>query len=255
MKKDTIGENLKKVKMIVICKRPTKRLVKGVRYETGSLYNSGSNQRWQEGTVEILGIGRFSVDNFTDTNGNPLPKTDIIVQPTSIEQLTFEQLSKGDILVCTSDNYKTLGKGCMYQIEELKSISSQRMRWNKQTYTHVEKTIKFVGIPRTLKFSNWRFRKLSAQEAREISLNSVLHDEEPSIVKSKDIRKIELVANKDAELMGMISKSIIDPNRHHLSIIDWACQKSGANLGINPSDYDTLLNMSLKDILEKIETK
>ena len=241
--------------MIVICKRPTKRLVKGVRYETGSLYNSGNNQRWQEGTVQILGIGRFVVDNFTTTDGNPLPKTDIIVQPTPLEQPTFEQLSKGDILICTSDSYKTLGKGCMYQIEELKSVSSQKVGWNKQTYTHVEKSIKFVGIPRTLKFSPWRFRKLTAQEAREISLNSVLHGEEPVIVKSKDIRKIELVANKELELMSMLSKSIIDTNRHHLSIIDWACQKSGTNLGITSDDYATILNMSLKDILEKIETK
>jgi hypothetical protein len=241
--------------MIVICKRPTKRLVKGIRYETGSLYNDGTNQRWQEGTVEILGVGRFVVDNFTDTDGNPLPKTNVIVPRVHIEDLKFEDLSKGDILVCTSDNYKTLGKGCMYQIEELKSKSSQRIGWNKQPYTHVEKTIKFVGIPRTLKFSSWRFRKLSPQEAREISLNSVLHGEEPAIVKSKDIRKIELVANKELELMGMLSKSVIDPNRHHLSIIDWACQKSGTNLGITPEDYTTLLNMSLKDILEKIETK
>ena len=241
--------------MIVICKKPTKRLVKGVRYETGSLYNSGNNQRWQEGTVEILGIGRFVVDNFTTTDGNPLPKTNIVVQPTHLEQLTFEQLTKGDILVCTSDSYKTLGKGCMYQIEELKSVSSQKMGWNKQPYTHVEKSIKFVGIPRTLKFSPWRFRKLSAQEAREISLNSVLHGEEPVIVKSKDIRKIELVANKELELMSALSKSIIDPNRHYLSIIDWACQKSGENLGITSDDYTTILNMSLKDILEKIEKK
>jgi hypothetical protein len=241
--------------MIVVCKKPTKRLVKGVRYETGSLYNSGTNQRWQEGTVEILGIGRFVVDNFTTTDGNPLPKTDIIVQPTHLEQLTFEQLTKGDILVCTSDNYKTLGKGCMYQIEELITKSYTKMGWNKQPYTHVEKSIKFVGIPRTLKFSPWRFRKLSAQEAREISLNSVLHGEEPVIVKSKDIRKIELVANKELELMSALSKSIIDPNRHHLSITDWACQKSGQNLGITSDDYSALLNMSLKDILEKIEKK
>ena len=241
--------------MIVICKRPTKRLVKGVRYETGSLYNSGNNQRWQEGTVEILGIGRFTVDNFTDTNGNPLPKTDIIVPRAQVEILKFEDLKKGDILVCTSDNYKTLGKGCMYQIEEIKSKSEQAIGWNKQPYTRTEQTIKFVGIPRTLKFSSWRFRKLTAQEAREISLNSVLHGEEPAVVKSKDIRKFELVSNKDLELMSALSKSIIDPNRHHLSIIDWACQKSGTNLGVTPEDYTTLLNMSLKDILEKIETK
>ena len=241
--------------MIVICKRPTKKLVKGVRYETGSLHNSGNNQRWQEGTVEILGVGRFVVDNFTDTNGNPLPKTNIIVPRVHVEDLRFEDLTKGDILVCKSDNYKTLGKGCMYQIEQLVTKTSQRVGWNKQPYTHTEHTIKFVGIPRTLKFSSWRFRKLSPQEAREISLNSVLHGEEPVIVKSKDIRKIELVANKELELMGMLSKSIIDPNRHFLSIIDWACQKSGTNLGITPDDYATLMNMPLKDILEKIETK
>jgi hypothetical protein len=241
--------------MIVICKRPTKRLVKGVRYETGSLYNDGTNQHWQEGTVEILGVGRFVVDNFTDTNGNPLPKVNIIVPRAPINELKFEDLAKGDILVCTSDNYKTLGKGCMYQIENLTSKTSQKIGWNKQPYNHTEKTIKFVGIPRTLKFSSWRFRKLSPQEAREISLNSVLHGEEPAIVKSKDIRKIELVTNKELELMGMLSKSIIDPNRHHLSIVDWACQKSGSNLGIISDDYSSLMNMTLKDILEKIETK
>jgi hypothetical protein len=241
--------------MIVICKKPTKRLVKGVRYETGSLYNDGTNQRWQEGTVEILGVGRFVVDNFTDENGNPLPKTNIIVPRAPIRNLEFSDLAKGDILVCTSDNYKTLGKGCMYQIEELITKTSQKIGWNKQPYTHTDHSIKFVGIPRVLKFSYWRFRKLSPQEAREISLNSVLHGEEPAIVKSKDIRKIELVTNKELELMGMLSKSIIDPNRHHLSIVDWACQKSGTNLGITPDDYATILNMSLKDILEKIETK
>ena len=241
--------------MIVICKRPTKKLVKGVRYETGSLHNSGTNQRWQEGTVEILGIGRFVVDNFTTTDGNPLPKTDIIVPRSPIHNLEFRDLTKGDILVCISDNYKTLGKGCMYQIEELITKSYQKMGWNKQPFTHTEQSIRFVGIPRTLKFSHWRFRKLSAQEAREISLNSVLHGEEPVIVKSKDIRKIELVANKELELMNMLSKSIIDPNRHHLSIIDWACQKSGTNLGITSDDYSFLMNMTLKDILEKIETK
>ena len=99
--------------MIVICKKPTKRLVKGLRYETGSLYNDGTNQRWQEGTVEILGVGRFVVDNFTDTNGNPLPKTNIIVPRAPIHNLEFSELTKGDILVCTSDSYKTLGKVCI----------------------------------------------------------------------------------------------------------------------------------------------
>jgi hypothetical protein len=143
----------------------------------------------------------------------------------------------------------------MYQIEELKIKSEEKLNWNKQKQIYTEKTIKFVGIPRTLKFSYWRFRKLTPQENRDISLNSVLHNQDPLIIKSKDIRKIDMISNKELELMNMLSKSIIDPNRHHLSIIDWACQKSGTNLGIIPNDYTALLNMSLKDILEKIKIK
>ena len=73
--------------MIVICKKPTKRLLKGVRYESGSLWNDGLNQRWLEGKVEILGVGRFSVDNFTDTNGGPLPKTNVILPVPSQEKI------------------------------------------------------------------------------------------------------------------------------------------------------------------------
>jgi len=239
--------------MIVICKKPTKRLLKGVRYESGSLWNDGSNQRWLEGKVEILGVGRFSVDNFTDTNGGPLPKTNVILPVPSQEILKIQDLNKGDILICKSDSYKTLGKGCMYQIEKISIISIQRTNWSGQPYTHTEEKIKFVGIPRTLKFSHWRFRKLNPQESREISLNSVLHGKEPEIVKSKDTRKIDLVSNKELELMSVLSKSIIDTNRHHLSIIDWACQKSSLNLGLNPNDYTDMLNMTLKEILEKIE--
>jgi hypothetical protein len=241
--------------MIVVCKIPTKRLIKGVRYETGSLWNDGSNQNWLEGKVDILGIGRFSVNNFTDTDGKTVPKINIILPLQVQETLKFEDLKKGDILICKSDGYKTMGKGCMYQIEELKLKSSQKMTWNQVPYIHKDYSIKFVGITRSLKFSPWRFRKLTPHEAREISLNSVLHGEDPVIVKSKDIRKIELISNKEFELMSMLSKSIIDPNRHHLSITEWACQKSGANLGITTADYDTLLNMSLKDILNIIETK
>ena len=52
-----------------------------------------------------------------------------------------------------------------------------------------------------------------------------------------------------------LSKSIIDEGRHHLSIIDWACYKVGNGMGINQNDYEPLMNMTLKDILSKIETK
>ena len=241
--------------MWIICNKNTKKLVKGLKYKVNGLWNSGNNQKWLEGKVEIVGFGRYVVNNFTDINGNPLPNSDIIPQPASYNKLEFSELKKGDILVCISDNYKTLVKNGMYKIDEVVEKSEQKKGWNNVMYTSHDRTIKFEGISRRLKFSHWRFRKLTPQESREISLGSLLDGEEAKVIKTIDIRKIDMVLNKDLELLKNLSKSIIDEGRHHLSIIDWACQKSGANLGITTDDYATILNMSLKDILEKIETK
>jgi hypothetical protein len=133
--------------------------------------------------------------------------------------------------------------------------SEQKIGWNGSKYISTKKSIKLVGINRTLKFCGWNFRKLTEQESRDISLDSILHGKEPNIIKTKDINKLDLLANKDFELISCLAKSIIDPNRHHLSIVEWACEKLNGHLPLKPSDYSSLLEMSLKDILEKIETK
>ena len=240
--------------MIVICKKNTKKLVKGLRYEVHGLYNSGNNQKWIEGKLEIKGFGRFVVTNFTDINGNPVPKTDIIPNRQVFVKLDFESLKKGDILVCTSDSYKTLIKNGMYKIEKLEQVSRLMRNHNGATYTHKEQSIKFEGINRKLKFSSWRFRSLTPQEAREISLGSLLEGKDPEVITTSKLRKIDMVPNKNLELMRNLSMSIIDSNRHHLSLIDWSCQKTGLKLGVTPEDYGDLMNMTLKEILEKIET-
>ncbi len=242
--------------MILICKKPTKRLVKGVRYNVVNLWNSGNNQRWVESTVEIEGLGRFSVSNFTDTDGKELPKTNIVTAPANaMKSLDFSDFKEGDILVCKCDSYKTLAKNGMYKVEKKLLIEQERKSYNGSKYTHKEFKIKFEGINRTIKFSGWRFRKLSADESREISLNSVLLGLEPNVIKTSKIRKIDMVVNKDLELMSILAKSIIDENRHHLSIVDWGCQKSCPDLGATSEDFNELMNMSLKDIIKKIEKK
>jgi hypothetical protein len=53
---------------------------------------------------------------------------------------------------------------------------------------------------------------------------------------------------RDEELLKIISKSILDPTRHHLSILEQL-----TNLDIVKEDYDHLMNLSLKEILEKLE--
>jgi hypothetical protein len=240
--------------MIVICKKATKKMVKGLRYEVLNLHNDGTSHRWQEGKVEILGFGRFVVGNFTDTDGNPLPQIKIVNPIPRVANLEFSDLKKGDILVCRTDRYKTIAKDAMYKIESLKEVVTVKAGWNKQPYNHTERSIKFEGLPRSMKFNSWVFRKLTPEESREISLNKILHDEDAKVVTDSKTRKIDLVINKNLELMKNLSKSIIDENRHHLSILDWSCYKTGSMMGIVKEDYNELMNMSLKDILELIET-
>ena len=175
--------------MIVICKKPTKKLIKGVRYEVENLWNDGTSQRWLEGKIGIKNIGRFSVENFVDENGNQVPKVKIVKPLEPIQRMTFSDLKEGEILVCTSDNFKTLLKGGMYRIEKLYSTTIQRAGWNGNMYTNTEQYIKFEGVKRKLKFNNWNFRKLNSKEAREISLNSLLNGEEAPIIKTQNIKK------------------------------------------------------------------
>ena len=91
--------------MNVICKRPTKRLIKGHRYKVKNLWNDGSNRAWLDGRLEIEGIGKFSVTGFTDTDGNDVPKVNIIAPVEVTLRVKFESLKKGDILICDSDRY------------------------------------------------------------------------------------------------------------------------------------------------------
>jgi hypothetical protein len=141
----------------------------------------------------------------------------------------------------------------MYKIQSLKSVEFDVNSFNNTKYTRVEKSIKFEGFNRYLKFNGWSFRKLTPGESREISLSSILNGEEPNIIKTKDIRGIDLSLNKYKSLMEIISKTILDSNRHHLSIIDWSCKKTGDKLKIIPEDFNELLNMTLSEILEKLE--
>lgn len=240
--------------MIVTSKIENKRLLKGHRYEVQDLWNSGTNQRWIEGKVHLIGFGRYSVDSFTDDNGNPLPKINYSSNTTQNPRfIKFEDCEEGEILICNTEHYKTLTKGLMYKIQSLKSVEFEVKGFNNNKYTRVENSIKFEGINRYFKFNGYSFRKLTPGESREISLSSILNNEEPNIIKTKDIRGIDFSLNKEKVLMETISKTILDKNRHHLSIIDWSCQKIGDKLKIKPDDFNELLNMTLSEILEKLE--
>ena len=238
--------------MIVVCKRPTKKLVKGLRYEVQNLWNDGKNQKWLESKVEIKGIGRYSVDNFTDIDGKPLPAINIATPRPQYQSLKFEEIKEGDILVCTSDSYKTLAKDAMYRVAKVIQKTKDYKSYNGSIHQKVDKSIQFEGQKRTIRFSSWRFRKLTSEESREIQLSSILNGEKPPVI-IKSARKIDLVTNKEQVLMTLLAKSVLDSNRHHLSILEWAIQKVGNNYSITEDDYKSILELPLKEVLEKLK--
>lgn len=237
--------------MIIIAKRNSTKIIKGCRYEVHSLYNSPGQRR---NYVYISGFGRYKVDNFTDTNGSPLPKIDIIGTYDKVARLEFSQIKVGDILVCNTSRYKTMMEGAKYKVEKLITNEVEFTSWNGTKGTRKEQKIKFEGVKRTLDFNSWSFRNLNSEEIREMSLSSILDGKEPEIIKTDKFRKIDFSPNKDKDLILYLSKSIFDRNRHHLNIIEWAA-RLGSKMSIEVSDYDELLQMPLKDILQKLETK
>ena len=240
--------------MIVICKKGSTRLVKGLRYEVVAMNNSPASSY---NSVRIKDFGAYSVKNFTTTDGNELPKIDIPLPQNFYRSrlLKPEEVKKGDIIVCTRDTYKTLVQDGMYRIEEISVKSTPRTSYNGNILSpNVEHFIKLEGVKRKLKFNGWTFRKLTTAEAREMALGQLLFDEETGVITTNDVRKIDLVKNKNLELVRLLSKSILDPNRHGLKILDWGIQQVSKKTEVKSDDYEDLLNMSLKDILELIET-
>ena len=240
--------------MIVICKKGSTRLVKGLRYEVVAMNNSPASSY---NSVRIKDFGAYSVKNFTTTDGNELPKIDIPLPQNFYRSrlLKPEEVKKGDIIVCTRDTYKTLVQDGMYRIEEISVKSTPRTSYNGTILSpNVEHFIKLEGVKRKLKFNGWTFRKLTTAEAREMALGQLLFDEETGVITTNDVRKIDLVKNKNLELVRLLSKSILDPNRHGLKILEWGIQQVSKKTEVKSDDYEDLLNMSLKDILELIET-
>lgn len=226
--------------MNVICTKGTTRLIKGNRYEVIGLYNDGTNGRYNEGSIYIKNFGKFTVKNFTDINGEPVPRLNIPLQRTNIVYLKYEDLNVNDILVCKSDNYKTIAKDCKYKIESLSKTTNSR------------KYVKFEGISRQIIFDNFKFRKLTIDEAREHSLNLVLSNESDVITKS-DIRKIDILVNKDVELIKMLCRSAVDTNRHELGVRDWSIHQVARKIDLVQSDFEHLMDLPLRDILKILE--
>jgi len=232
--------------MKVISKKSNKKLLKDHVYETDFFNNDKSTVgvRYDFKRISIVGKGNYNVDNFTLTNGDPIPLK--LYDSKKKSNITdVKDLKKGDIIVCLSDNrFKYLIEGGKYRIKDL-LINS--------TNTWVSGSIKIEGYDRWLRWSQFTFRKLSIQEKRDLSLSQIFDKEENFSVEFK--RKFEQKEDKDRVLIETIAKSILDRHRHDLGLIDWACDKNGGHLKVTPEDFKHLMDKPLKEIIEIIDNQ
>jgi hypothetical protein len=228
--------------MQVISLKSNSRLIKGMVYEAYSFNNTLSTPgRYSRQSIEIKGFGWYLCKNFTDTNGNPLPQIQYTNsnKPTrQIIQADPNQLRPGDILVCNSDKFKYLVKGGKYRINEVKNPNT----WSAQ--------VKLEGYNRSIKFTNWVFRKLSTQESRDLALSQIF--DQPENFSVEFVRKFDKESNKTKVLIQSLAKSILDPYRHGCDLIDWTIEKSKYQ-GFKREDFQEILDKPLSEILSEFE--
>ncbi len=229
--------------MKVICIRPSSKLLKNHVYEC-DFYNTQINQwktnrsantskTYYNNRLHIVGFGWYGTNSFTKEDGTIIPLNGLYDARPKVKTVGEEILKAGDIVVCNTNRYKNFIKGNKYKVTEV-IISKFR------------KKIKIEGYNRLLTY-NCNFKKLGEQESRDIYLNSVLNG-----VEIKTEIGIKGVENKDKLLLEILSKSILDVNRHDLSIVDWAIEKH-SKCGLIREDFESLLSKSLSEIIESIK--
>lgn len=222
--------------MKLICVRSNKKLLKGQTYECDYINTTmGSLGRFRNNIVNIVGFGRYSTSGFRMEDDSIIPLDYTFDNRAKFTPIFLQDINVGDWVICNTNSYKSLIFGQRYQIEEV--IKSREVNWSSRH------KMKLKGSKRFIDFG-YNFKLLSKDESRDISLSALLDNK----VLDGEVGKID---DRDKMLMLMLSKSIIDPNRHKLSIVEWAIEKYG-KCGINEDDFKTLLNKKLKTILESL---
>lgn len=217
--------------MLVKSKIDSRKVFKNFQYKTDYINGISMRVMTQDGVY----LGYYNVSDFSMPNGG-----DITIQRYNNIQNDIE-VKKGDIVVCDTDSYKYLIKGGKYKVDNVfRKVSS---------FGTVSYSVTFEGYSRKLNFNSWKFKKLSVKESRKLTIDQIFNKEENFSVEFT--RKFEQVVKKEEFLMSIISKSILDKNRHNLGVIEWGIKISKDELKL--SDFDEILDMKLSDILKILD--
>lgn len=228
--------------MIVVAVKDKGKLIKGCKYTVDYIRNDGTNQ-YNDGKIRVTGFHLLPVELFTLEDGSPIPK----INYSEYRATDPSTIRKNDLLICKSDRYKNFVQGEMYRVEEVKSVAGSSRYRNWTDYF-----IKFEGYNRYIKYNSYSFSKVPTDKSRDLALNAILNDEVIDTKVDTSVRKLDKMNNKDAALIKLLSKSIIDPKRK-MDPVNWACSKMRTTLSVTKTDYDKFMDMSLKEILEIVK--
>jgi hypothetical protein len=242
--------------MKVLCKRATKQIVKGVIYDVLFLQNQnpGGNNFFHPNIIIKINDevnSSFSVNNFTQTDGTPLPEINWQVagftRPNWREGWIDENnLPKaGDYVVYKFKSSKTLVQDKTYKITDVNVIKKGGV-----SYAWYDIFLKIEGSNRWL--SSRTFRKLSTQEARDLHLKEVF-DEATGVEKvDKTKRKIDHFEGfeRDKILITCLLQAMLDKSRNNMTVVEWAANKTGSLYSLTVEDFAPILEKNLTSILE-----
>lgn len=229
--------------MKVLCVRSNKKLLKGLTYDCDYI-NTGliTHGTWsrRQNTINIVGFGSYSTTGFRFEDGTKIPIDysygKINRGYSSYSSKDYDDINIGDWVICNSESFKTMIKGQKYQVEDVRKAEGE-IRWNNRH------KIKLKGSSRFVDFG-YKFKKVPKEVSRDLVLKGLFDEDVVS-------GKVGEVEDLDRFLMEILAKSILDKNRHHLDVIDWAINKYG-KAGIQRDNFKNLLNKKLKAILETL---
>lgn len=223
--------------MQVRSKKSTKKLVKGLLYEC-EYYES------QYDSIRIITPNGQNIWSRLSTF--TLPNGDSIVGTWGNRNRSWEptKVKPGDVIICNSDSYKYLIRGCKYRISEVKDDNSAYYK---------RQDILIEGYKRWIKYTDWNFRKLNTQESRDLALSQIFDKPEDfSVEVVSKVKQNRIKDGKSKLVIDSLIKSITDRNRHSLDLIDWTIDKN-PNMGFTREDFNELFDMKIGDLIKMYE--
>lgn len=243
--------------MNVICIKPTTKLVKNGTYKAVFINNHNTKgYTFFRPTIRIYltdqSIQTFPLQNFKSIDGIDFPQTNWVCPDYQLilnerEQTKIDKnLKSGDYVIPLYDSLKTLVRGRIYKVREVK-VHEHKSSTGYVSWTDIK--IKLDGSERF--YSSWNFRKCTNQESREIGLKQIFDEQTNTETVGKYKRKFDYYTDDEKKklLLEFVVGSANDRFRNQMDIIDWAVSKSAKQYKLNRSDFEKINLITIDELM------